>query len=317
MRPLDAPIAESGHCRSGWFRARRMALLIGLFAIGALIVTWPLGRDMSHQLVDEGDPLLYSWVIEWVHWALLNSPSQLFSPPIFYPEKWALTYSDTLLLPATLVMPVLALGGSGILAHNILLLLSFVLTGVFFYWMCRELCLGHGASIVGAVLFAFSTFRMDFSHLQLSQVQYFPLQVLFLNRFFRLRMTRDLLLSWGAVLATILSCSYYGVYAVLLMAILHLFYLCSQLRGLSLRTLLTIAGAPTPVYAAILLSTCHIGRRSYSMALSADSARCVPTAPTFSHMRTPATTTSACRRSGDGSTQGCAKLSAPGLSRWY
>lgn len=227
-------------------------MLIGLFLICTVIITWPLALHPSSYVRDEGDPLLTSWILSWVNQSLRDNPAALFDPPVFYPEKGALAFSETLLLPSITVAPVFLLGGSAILANNLLYFLSFILTGWFFYLMCRELGMSSAASLVGAVLFDFAPFRMDFSHVQLSQVQYFPLQIMLFNRHFRLRKARYLLGSWLAFAATTLSCSYYGVYALLLMTLLHLFFLAAHWRTFTLRTLGALVTAPLPA-ASILL----------------------------------------------------------------
>lgn len=227
-------------------------MLIGLFLICSVIVTWPLALHPSSYVRDEGDPLLTSWILSWVNQSIWDDPAALFDPPVFYPEKGALAFSETLLLPSITAAPVFLLGGSAILANNLLYFLSFVLTGWFFYLMCRELGISSAASLVGAILFDFAPFRMDFSHLQLSQVQYLPLQVMLFNRYFRLSKARYLVGSWAAFAATTLSCSYYGVYALLLMTLLHLFFLAAHWRAFTLRTISALLTAPLPA-ASILL----------------------------------------------------------------
>lgn len=232
---------------------RRHALVLVAFLVGAIIVTFPLALDPSRSVIDEGDPLFTSWILGWVNHALLTSPSRLFDAPIFYPEKKTLAYSESLLLPSALTSPVFALGGSAILANNCAYLISFVLGGWFFYLMCVELGLGSCASILGATLFAFSAFRMDFSHLQLSQVQYIPLQVLLVHRYFREHSIRYLVAAWIALLATSLSCSYYGVYALLLMAILHLYFLPGDIVRRRFRSVAEVIAAPLPTLVGLYL----------------------------------------------------------------
>ena len=252
MTPSTATASRHTGGRPWLRRAAPHLALAAALLVGSLVVTWPLVLDLSHSVIDEGDPLLTSWILGWVSRAVFTQPLELFDAPVFYPEKKALAFSEALILPSLVAAPVIAAGGTPILANNIVYLLTFVLGGWFFYLMCRELQLGARASVLGAIMFGFASFRMDFSHLQLAQVQYLPLQVLFLNRYFRLRRSRDLAFSWLAVLATAVSCSYYGVYAVLLMALLHLVYLTASLRTISRRLVLTVLMAPLPTVAVLM-----------------------------------------------------------------
>lgn len=234
-------------------KSRRAECLpvLGLILLYSVVVTWPLVLHPSTFVMDEGDPLFTSWLLRWVNQTFWSSPGSMFDPPVFYPETGVLAFSETLLLPSIMVSPILLLGGSGILANNLLFLLSFLLAGWFLYLMCRELGLSPAASTLGAFLFDFAPYRMDFSHVQLSQIQYLPLQVLLVNRYFRSRKLRYLIGAWLALAATALSCSYYGVYALLLMVLLHLFYLIGNLKSFDRGLLVSILTAPLPAAAVL------------------------------------------------------------------
>lgn len=61
--------------------------------------------------------------------ALVHHPTQVFEANIFYPEHLTLAYSEAMLVQGVFAMPVLALGGSAVLAYNVSLLAGLTLTG--------------------------------------------------------------------------------------------------------------------------------------------------------------------------------------------
>src|ERR1051326_3212134 len=112
-------------------RPWREATAVALFLLGVTtIVTWPQARQMSRGVSDLGDPLLNSWTLAWVAHALPAHPLQLFDANIFHPEHDTLAYSESLIVPALLVAPVLWLRGDPILAHNLVLFGGYVLSGL-------------------------------------------------------------------------------------------------------------------------------------------------------------------------------------------
>ena len=67
--------------------------------------------------------------MSWTAHALLTAPSRLFDANIFYPEKLTLAYSEAMLVQALFAVPVIAAGGSAVLAYNVAVIAGFALTG--------------------------------------------------------------------------------------------------------------------------------------------------------------------------------------------
>ena len=113
-----------------------VGLLLGLLTV---FVTWPQARQLSNGVSDFGDPLMNAWTLAWVAHTLPAHPADLFDANIFHPERHTLAYSETLIVPALLVAPIRWLGGGPILAHNILLLSAYVLSGLAMFVLVRSL----------------------------------------------------------------------------------------------------------------------------------------------------------------------------------
>src|SRR5215212_2660762 len=108
---------------------------LAIYALLAVLHTWPLASNPAHlSRVDNADYVLNSWAISWVAHQLVRHPRQLFNANIFYPEQRTLAYSEAMIVQGILAMPVRALGGSPVLAFNLVLLAGFALTGWAFWW---------------------------------------------------------------------------------------------------------------------------------------------------------------------------------------
>jgi hypothetical protein len=184
-----------------------------LMTVLAVVATWPVVLQMSTGVSDFGDPLLNAWILGWDAHALVTGPRHLFDANIFHPETWTLAYSETLLLPALLTAPVLWLGGSGVLAHNLVMLLGYVLSGLGMFWLVRRLTADDGAALVGGVVYAMYPYRMEaYAKIQLGQSWLWPIALLALHDLLRRpgwRPATRLALALGA---ECYACVYYGIF---------------------------------------------------------------------------------------------------------
>ncbi|HEX6179078.1 MAG TPA: hypothetical protein VF057_12015, partial [Thermoanaerobaculia bacterium] len=74
---------------------REVAVFI-LFLALAIALTWPLAIRIDTTVPDLGDPLLNAWILDWVSYALVHQPLDLFDAPIFHPAELPLAYSENL-----------------------------------------------------------------------------------------------------------------------------------------------------------------------------------------------------------------------------
>ena len=161
-------------------RVAELALFVGL----TVLHTWPLASDPAHlSRLDNNDTAFNTWVIAWVEHELPRDPIHLFEAPIFYPEHDTLAYSEHMVVPATIGLPFAWAGASPVLVYNLLVLLAFVLSGVF---MSRLLLVWTGsvaAGFVAGALFAFNAHVMTrFAHLQALHVEFIPVVLYALDR---------------------------------------------------------------------------------------------------------------------------------------
>jgi hypothetical protein len=167
-----------------------------------------------------GDPLYYMWAIAWdctqflaiLGGNLARIPA-FFDANIFYPEPLSLVYSDHMIPQAAQALPLYLLSGNPILCYNLLILTTFVLSGLGTYLFVRELTRSARAAFVAGLMFAFAAYRMGhLPHLNLLSVQWTPLALYGLRRYFDTG--RRLPLAGAAVALVVqnLSSGYYILY---------------------------------------------------------------------------------------------------------
>ena len=153
------------------------------------------------------------WRIGWVAHQIVADPRHLFDANTFYPETRTLTYSDSMLLPALVSAPLLWMGVPLAVAYTLLLLSTFVLSGIATYMLARALSLSPGASWIAALLFAFCQYRFEhYSHLELQMTQWMPLTLLAALRLLSTGAPRYFVYLALAAAAQWYSSMYYGVF---------------------------------------------------------------------------------------------------------
>jgi len=254
LRPLAkaSPIASSSEelqrpharIRAVGEQRRDAAVLLLVVALGYLglgvLVTWPLASDPGRLITPNADSYLNAWAMAWVVHQGLIDPAHLYDANTYHPLPLALAYTETLLPQALQALPVRLLGGSALLAYNLVLLATFPLAGLGAYLLARDL----GASRVGALLaglaFGFGAFRNEhLVHVQTLSHAWLPFALLALRR--ALAAPR---VGWLAVLAGFsalqaLSSGYYAVMAALGLGVAFV----HQARHRPLRHALRVAAA--------------------------------------------------------------------------
>lgn len=174
----------------------RVLSAFAVFVLLAAVHTWPLASDPAHlSRVDPGDGALNIWEIGWVAHELPRRPLRLFEANIFYPERLTLAYSEAMIVQGALAMPVVALGGSAVLAYNLVLLAGLALTGWAFCLLTWRWTGSWSAGFIAGSLAAFNAHALvRFTHLQAQHVEFVAMMLFALDRLVVSRRFRDALL---------------------------------------------------------------------------------------------------------------------------
>ena len=217
---------------------------LALFAALAVAHTWPLASDPAHLArTDNADASLNIWAASWVGTHLFSDPARLFDANIFYPERRTLAYSEVMLVQGALAAPILALGGSPVLAFNVALLAGFTLTGWAFCLLVQRWTGSWTAGVVAGSLAAFNAHVfVRMGHLQTMHPEFFAVMLYALDRLIvSPRFTHAGLLSIGFVLQALTSI-YLMVFAVWTLLFAWLARAGEWLRGAG-RVLLMLAAS--------------------------------------------------------------------------
>ena len=200
---------------------RELACVAFGFTLLTIGLTYPQILVLTSAAGPHYDSLFSIWRLAWIAHQLAADPLQLFHANIFHPEPDTLAYSDAILLLGALAAPLIWLGAHPVTVHNLLVLLSFVVSGVGMYAFVRGIGAAAPAAAVSAVSFAFQPYRFaHYSQLELLWAGGIPLALLALHRALaRPTWTAGVWLGLCVALQA-LACLYYGVYLVAALAIL-------------------------------------------------------------------------------------------------
>jgi hypothetical protein len=172
---------------------RLVALSLAVFLLLAIVHTWPLAAAPAHwSRVDGGDGALNIWAVAWVGHHLPRQPWRVADANIFYPERLTLAYSEMMWLQGAIAAPVLALGGSAVLAYNVTAIAGFALTGFAFCLLMWRWTGSWSAGYVAGSLAAFNAHTLvRMAHMQALHPEFFALILFALDRLVVERRFRD------------------------------------------------------------------------------------------------------------------------------
>ncbi|MBN1977154.1 MAG: hypothetical protein JW918_07105 [Anaerolineae bacterium] len=172
--------------------ARRVlpaALVVLAFAVLTVAVTWPLVTQLDTSLAQNPrwsrDAYQQAYEMWWFKKALLElGKSPGFLRWIYFPDgadyPLLLTYFTTYVAGVPLLLFL-----SPVAAYNVVLLLTFFLSGLSAYALCAHLTQNRWAGLLGGIVYAFFPGRMAHAlagHMELIATYLFPLYLLLLIR---------------------------------------------------------------------------------------------------------------------------------------
>jgi hypothetical protein len=192
----------------------------------AVLMTYPLvfGIDRLGR-IDSGDGQFSIWNVAWVAHALTTSPLRLFQANIFHPHRDTLAFSESNIGAGVLATPAYWLTEDPFVAHNVVVLIAFTLSGIGAYFLVRHLTAHRGVAAIAGIAFAYCPYIFArTAHIQLLMTAGLPFGLLAFHRLVE-SPTVGRAVALGLVLvAQGLSCAYYGVFAAGTVALGALYY---------------------------------------------------------------------------------------------
>lgn len=216
--------AADSHDRAPRRRVSAAAAIALLYLGLAIASTWPLAAHLSESLPQGTDtsatvPFFQAWSLWWTSDRAAAGFAGLWDAPIFFPTQRAFLFSDPLLLLGLLASPVLWLGGSPALAHNLVLLAALLANGGMGFGLLRALGLRTPAAVGGGAMLLL----LPYVHHELGVLMLVPLAGLLATLWALWRLAQRPSLGTGCLLglaaaATYLTCGQYGIFIALVIA---------------------------------------------------------------------------------------------------
>ncbi|MGN6757801.1 MAG: hypothetical protein ACTHMJ_15580 [Thermomicrobiales bacterium] len=197
---------------------RRAAQVFGLFVAYsalAILLTWPLARNLRTSTISLGDPIDSIWRLGWGQRQLLHQPWALFNANVFFPYSRTYLFDELIIGVAIITLPFRLFTQNPVFIYNLAVLTTFVLSSLGMYALARRLGVVRLAAFAAGLIYAFAPLHLaHLPHLGLLSGQYFPLIVLLLDRLFSTPRWRDAVLLAAMLALQALSAQYYAFYLI-------------------------------------------------------------------------------------------------------
>jgi hypothetical protein len=131
-----------------------------IYLVLAVVLLAPFSLQLADHVQGRGDTLLNIWILSWLTHALEADPASLFHGNAPYPFRYSIAFSDLQIASVPFFAPVFLATGNPVFAHNVLLLGSFVLSGLGAFWLGRAVTGSAAAGVVAGVVFGFAPYRL-------------------------------------------------------------------------------------------------------------------------------------------------------------
>ena len=199
----------------------RMVGVFLFFVALAIVSTAPVSLAPHRLAMDDGDPLIGSWILAWSAHRVVRDPAHLFDANTFYPYEDSLAFSEHLFVPALLSAPFFYATGNALFAHNLTVILTLALSAWAMYLLVKEVLGRADAALVAGMIYGFQTYNMhEAARVQIVSLQWWPLALVYLYRLFGgERNRKNAFLFCGFFLLQALSCTYYLLYFALVLVV--------------------------------------------------------------------------------------------------
>lgn len=163
---------------------RRVLLTLTATLAAAVLHTWPLASNLAGlSRHDNADTTLNTWAVSWVAEALTHDPLHVFDAPIFHPEKRTLAYSEPLLVPGAMAIPLRAAGLDATVTYNLLVILGLALSATVMWRLVAGWTGDEAAGALAGLAYAFNAHLLTrFGHLQALHAECFPIVLYAIDR---------------------------------------------------------------------------------------------------------------------------------------
>ena len=198
-------------------RARGLVAAAAAYVVIAVLWAMPMTARPTERVPDLGDPLHLAWTMAWDAHALVGQPWRIYDANAFHPYPRSLTFADHLMPEALMVAPIFWTTGNAVLAFNAAVVIALAFSATAMFLLVRHLTASAAAAFVAGLVYAFNSLTLhELPRAHVLNVQWWPLALLWLDRYRSGGRRRDAVLAAAALALQGLSGTYYLVYTALL-----------------------------------------------------------------------------------------------------
>jgi hypothetical protein len=257
----------------------RHAAVLGAFAAVTVALTWPLLPRAANHVIGA----MYYWdaytntmlMGARVRSALGVGPGSFYENYFFAPITNTIAFNENLFGLSLLFAPFYLTTGNPLLAYNLVLLLSLLLSGYFTFLLVRRLSGSGHAGFLAGVAFAFCPYAaFEIGRIQLVATLWIPLFFLFLHRAFEHKRLRDAIGVGASYALQVGTCLYYAMFLLPIAALMGALLIAHH-RPLPRRFVLQLGAVSALTFAAIaaMIFPYFGTRRRFSLIRSEDFAQ--------------------------------------------
>jgi hypothetical protein len=175
---------------------RQLALILIVYGLAAVAMTWPVAAQLGTHLPGGGDDLwVHQWTFWWVKESIVKGYNPLYTHLLFYPGGVSLATHNFAWLNIAAWLPLQTIVGSNA-AYSLLFIATFALNGLSMYALARELTGSPHAAFVGGLIYGFWPYTLShYGHPNMMLTCWVPLALLYLHRTLEKKRARDALLA--------------------------------------------------------------------------------------------------------------------------
>jgi hypothetical protein len=186
----------------------------------AVAWSWPLPLHLANRFThDPGDPLLVTYLMWWNAHAIPLTRAW-WNAPYYWPLPDALALTEHLAGLSPITSPIQWLGGSPLLAYNLVLIASTWWAGLATHALVRRLTACTPAAYCAAIAFAYAPYRTSqLGHMQLYACWWLPVLLLALHAYYETGRARWLPIAGIAYLLQGLTNGYFLLFLPVLVGL--------------------------------------------------------------------------------------------------
>jgi len=201
---------------------REGSLVLLGYAILTVILTYPSVFYLSSRFMGNGrDGFQNMWNLWWVKTALLDlHTNPYYTDMLYYPTGVTLLFHSLSPLNGLISIPLQHLFNMEV-TYNLLMLFSFVMSGVSMYLLARYLTGYKAAAFIAGAIFSFSPYHFahTLGHVNLAHMEWLPLYVLYMVKTFDQPKRGNAVLAGIFLILNALCSWYYALFALVFTAV--------------------------------------------------------------------------------------------------